>query len=107
LRVPAHEIGMGMAHPHQMMMVMPPGGGPRGTPPHGGNRGGMRHPPPRASPAVDRARAMSAVGGVGEAAATVTDAAVDAAAAAVRNGSGFRGSAYADSAEDFALAASS
>ncbi|KAL4535381.1 hypothetical protein Ndes2437A_g06097 [Nannochloris sp. 'desiccata'] len=107
LRGPGHDIGMGIPHPHQMMMMMPPGGGPRGTPPRGGSRGGMRQPPPRASPAVDRARAMSAVAGVGEAAATVTEAAADAAARAVRSGDGFRGSAYADSAEDFALAASS
>jgi hypothetical protein len=109
LRLPGHEMGMGMPHPHQMMMMMPPplqgGVGPRGTP-RGGSRGGMRQPPPRASPTVDRARAMSAVAGVGEAAATVPDGAVDAAAGAVRNGDAFRGSAYADSAEDFALAAS-
>ena len=104
LRVPGHDMGP----PAHLPMMMPPG--PRGTPPRGGSRGGGqggRQPPPRASPTIDRARAMSAVAGVGEAEAAVDDAATAAAAAAVRNGDAFRGSAYADSAEDFALAASS
>jgi hypothetical protein len=114
LRVPGHEMSMGMPHPQMMgyMMGMPPpqqgGGGPRGTPRGGRGGGGMRQQqqqqqPPHSSPTVERARAMSAVAGVGEAAQHVSDADIDAAAGDVRNGEAFRGSAYADSAEDFAL----
>ena len=85
--------------------MMPPSRNMRG----GGGGGGGRHGHqqqqgsfPR-SPVVERARAISALADVGEAAAMVTADAAGAAAEAVRNGEAFRESAYADSAEDFAV----
>lgn len=81
--------------------------GIRGTPPRGRDSrigGSIRQTPTRFPPAVERARAISAVAGVGEAAGSVSEAEARNAAQAVRSGDAFRGNAYADSAEDFALA---
>jgi hypothetical protein len=71
---------------------------PRG----GAGRGGARQPlPPRTSPVVSRARALSAMAGVREAGCDVSPAEAAEAAGAVRSGEALRGSAYADSAQDF------
>ena len=81
--------------------------GMRGTPPQArdGRSGlGARQTPTRLPPAVQRARAISAVAGVGEAAGSVSEADARRAAEAVRSGDAFRGNAYADSAVDFASA---
>jgi len=53
------------------------------------------------TPTIDRARGVSALLGIGEAQRAVDMDALQAAEENIRSGDAFRGSAYADSAEDF------
>lgn len=75
-------------------------GGRSGPRPRGGGGGG-RSGSARHSDVVERARGVSALAGVGNAAEGVDASEVQEALEAVRSGEAFRGNAYADSAEDF------
>lgn len=69
-----------------------------------GNGGGRPHSGGGAAPPAERARAMCALVGVGAAVGAASPTAMQAAMAAVRDGSAFRGGPYSDSIEPYAAA---
>ena len=70
----------------------------------GGGGGPIRQSPVRTAPAVGRARGVSGMVGVGEAGGMMSEAEAAEAESALRSGDAFRPNAYADSAQDFAVA---